>query len=94
MLAKNIFMKNPIFQTCPQCGEVNTLRISHPRNWRESFIDNLTFYKIYRCRKCGWRDYLSTFNRSALTVKIILSYSALVILIAFIVMMILSKLVK
>jgi hypothetical protein len=93
MQTKNIFIRNPIFQTCPSCGN-DALRSSHPRNWRERLVDNLTFYKIYRCRQCGWRHYLSTFNVSALSVKIILLYTISAFVIAYVVYMVLSKVVK
>jgi hypothetical protein len=92
MQTKNIFIRNPIFQTCPSCGS-DALRMSHPRTWKERLIDNFTFYKIYRCRQCGWRDYLSTFNPSALSIKVILLYTGFAILLSLIVFSILSKLV-
>lgn len=93
MKTKNIFKKNPLFQNCPNCQVGGTLRKSHPRNWKETLVDNLTSYKIYRCRQCGWRDYISTFNFSALTAKVILFYFGVVILISYIIIMILSKLI-
>jgi predicted RNA-binding Zn-ribbon protein involved in translation (DUF1610 family) len=94
MQKNNIFNKNPLFQECPGCGDSNMLRKSHPRGWNEALIDSLTFYKVYRCRKCGWRGYLSTFNASAITVKAIIFYVLMVVLAAYAVILVLSKLAK
>jgi predicted RNA-binding Zn-ribbon protein involved in translation (DUF1610 family) len=94
MHSKSIFMQNPLFQNCPKCGESGVLRKSHPRNWKETLINDVTFFKVYRCRKCGWRNFLSTYNSSAITLKAILFYAGLVIAVAYIVLFALSKLVK
>ncbi|MDR3626957.1 MAG: hypothetical protein P4L45_09000 [Ignavibacteriaceae bacterium] len=93
MRTKNNFRKNPMFQNCPQCLKSNTLRKSHPRNWKEALADNLTFFKMYRCRECGWRGHLSTYNSSALSAKLILFYASVVIVVSYIVLTVLSKLV-
>ncbi len=58
---KIIYSLNPVFKKCPSCGSAGTLHRSRSRNALEHLIKKLTFYKIYRCKSCGWRGYLSSF---------------------------------
>jgi len=94
MKTKNVFKKNPLFQRCPSCLKNGTLHQSHPRDWMETIINNLTFYKIYRCRQCGWRNYISTFNFTALSLRVFLYYLCIVALISYVILFVLSKIVR
>jgi predicted RNA-binding Zn-ribbon protein involved in translation (DUF1610 family) len=94
MAIKSTFIINPVFQHCPNCGAGNTLHKSRRRNLKEKLINSLKLYKIYRCRQCGWRGYLSTFNFSALSVKAVLLYAGIIILIYILVTAVIPLLVK
>jgi predicted RNA-binding Zn-ribbon protein involved in translation (DUF1610 family) len=90
---KSIFKKNPLFDKCPSCGEMNSLHRSHTRNWKEGLIKKFSFFKIYRCTKCGWRGYLSTININFSTLKFVVYYFGIAVIAAFIVLEILRKFV-
>jgi len=90
---RTIFEKNPLFHTCPGCGELNTLHRSSSHNWKEGFIKKISFFKIYRCTKCGWRGYLSTFNFNISALKFVGYYLGIAVIAALIMFEILSKFV-
>lgn len=86
-----IIKKNPIFQRCPSCKEPNVLHRSRIRNMREGFIKTFTFYKLYRCKKCGWRGYLSTLTLTVRSLKTLALYFAIALIAAFIVREVLKR---
>jgi predicted RNA-binding Zn-ribbon protein involved in translation (DUF1610 family) len=90
---RTIFEKNPLFHTCPACGEMNSLHRSRSHNWKEGFIKKVSFFKIYRCTQCGWRGYLSTKNLSVSALKFIAYYFGVAVITAFIVLEILRRFV-
>jgi len=95
MYKSNIILKrNPIYELCPSCKQKNSLHRSKAKNIKEDIIKKITFYRIYRCKECGWRGYKSTFGFSASSAKYILFYIALLILVVIIVDKILSIIVK
>ncbi len=82
---KIIVSKNPVFDKCPSCGEIGTLHRSRARNTKERLIKALTPFKIYRCKKCGWRGYRSTITLTLGSLKAIILYLFLAALTAYIV---------
>lgn len=86
-----VFRKNPVFGRCPSCNLPNTIHRSRARNWKESVIKKLTFYKIYRCNKCGWRGYLSTITLSSASIKNLFIYMLLGSVTALIINQLLKK---
>ncbi|HSD64892.1 MAG TPA: hypothetical protein VLB50_13905 [Ignavibacteriaceae bacterium] len=86
-----IYRKNPASEKCPSCFSEGTIYRSHSRNWREKFIKKITFLKTFRCKKCGWRGYRSTAFITGKSVRTLLVYLSIAIIIALIVRMILSR---
>lgn len=80
-----IFRKNPLYEKCPSCSSLSTLRKSSARILRETIIKNFSFWGIYRCKKCGWRGYKSRFLLTTQSLKngfiyiIIIAIAALII---------------
>jgi len=70
---------------CPSCKSENKFRISRPRSSWERTIQLLTFFKFYRCKKCGWRGLKLNFSFEAATIKKIILYILLMSIAAFIV---------
>lgn len=69
-----IFKRDPSFASCPSCGEQFSLRRSRARNFFENVVRSLTFYKTYRCNKCGWRGFRSTIIMTWQSVKNLVLY--------------------
>lgn len=91
MKNKNVLIKrDPLLSKCPECGELESLRRSHSRNLKERFFNHYTIYKLYRCKKCGWRGYLKTLTLSTFTFKVLLLYAGLIIITAIITYKVLS----
>ncbi|HKP11142.1 MAG TPA: hypothetical protein VJZ91_03500 [Blastocatellia bacterium] len=44
-------------RVCPACGW--RIHHSHTRGFKEKLIRAVTPYKMYRCRDCGWRGWVS-----------------------------------
>lgn len=82
---------NPALGRCPDCKKTGTLRRSKTRSTKESILKNFTFYKIYRCRECGWRGYLATLNFGMDSLKTLGFYILIAILAAFIIRFILIR---
>ncbi|MEG8945848.1 hypothetical protein [Rosettibacter firmus] len=76
---------NPLYIKCPECKSALTLHSSHSRNMKEQIIKRLTFFKIYRCKECGWRGYLSTYRFTKDSLKVLLLYGLIVLLSAYII---------
>ncbi len=82
---KVIYYKDPGFEKCPECGNI-TLHRSRSRNLFEKFLKRFTFFKIYRCRSCGWRGYRSTLTltmgsfKDVFIILILLGITAILVL--------------
>jgi predicted RNA-binding Zn-ribbon protein involved in translation (DUF1610 family) len=83
---KIIVSKNPVFDKCPECGAIGTLHRSRARNTKEMLIKALTPFKLYRCKKCGWRGYRSTITLTLGSLKALLLYLVLALITAYIVL--------
>lgn len=70
---------------CPSCKNENSLRISRPRNSKEKLIQILTFFRIYRCKKCSWRGLKINYSFEANVIKKMVIYLLLMLMAAFIV---------
>lgn len=92
MLDKLLKVNNSFNLKCPSCGEVNRIRRSHSRNIREKFFNHFTFYKIYRCKNCGWRGYLINIRFGISTLKVVLIYIMIAVIVGFITYQIISRL--
>lgn len=88
------FRRNPIYDRCPSCKQANALHRSRARNLKEEIIKKFTFFKIYRCRNCGWRGYLSTLRVTFSTMKYSIFYMLLLISVIIVVREILSFVAK
>jgi len=84
---------NPLYSKCPSCQSETTLRNSHTRNTKERIIKTVTWFDIYRCKKCGWRGWKSNYQLSARILRKIIFYLLLMLLAAFIVFNILKLVV-
>lgn len=91
---KLVINKNPLFDKCPECKEVATLHRSRARNIVESFIKRFTFFKIYRCTKCGWRGYRSTLAFTKASAKTLFFYILLAAVTAIVVRFVIAKFIK
>ena len=78
---------------CPSCPGDSSLRISRPRNSKEKLLRFITFFEIYRCKKCGWRGLKINFLFQVSTLKKILFYLFLMALASIIVYNILKYIV-
>lgn len=82
---------NPLYAKCPSCSSNDALRNSRPRNNRESLIKEVTWFELYRCKKCGWRGFKSSFNFNIRILKKIAMYLLLMGLAAFLVYQVLTR---
>ncbi len=88
-----IFKKNPIYEKCPSCTSIGSLRNSHSRTIWEKTIKNVTPFGVYRCKKCGWRGYRTKFILTKKSLKNAILYMILVLISAFIINQILKRFV-
>jgi predicted RNA-binding Zn-ribbon protein involved in translation (DUF1610 family) len=88
---KIIVVKDPVFGKCPDCGAIGTLHRSRARNTKERLIKALTPFKIYRCKKCGWRGYRSTVTLTMGSLKALLFYLILGAITAWIVRFVITR---
>jgi hypothetical protein len=84
--------KNPALKKCPSCFSEGSVYRSHSRNWKEKLIKRITYFRIYKCKKCGWRDYRSTVEFTLKSIQNLLMYIGIAIIIALIVRIILDRL--
>ncbi len=91
MRSNIIVDKNPLFDKCPDCRELGVLHRSRARNTKERIIKSTTFFKLYRCKKCGWRGYRSTLTITRQSVKVLFYYLLLAVFVGFIVRFVLTK---
>ncbi len=88
-----LFKKNPIYEKCPSCTSFNSLRKSQSRSIREKIIKNATPFRVYRCKKCGWRGYRTRIILTKKSLKNAFLYLILVLISAFIINQILKRFV-
>lgn len=92
MAGTNIFSKRDgSFQKCPDCSSSGTLRSSHSRNIFEAAVKRITFFKIYRCKNCGWRGYKSNLSITAESLKTLAIYIFIALICGIAVRFILKK---
>jgi len=91
---KIIFRKNPVYGKCPSCSEENVIKRSRSRNNFEKLLKLTSFFKTYRCAKCGWRGNLPTFVVTSDSLKNLLFYLSLALRSAFLVYQLLHRFVK
>ncbi len=84
-------VKNPLYAKCPSCSSADTLRKSRGRSTFEKIVRTVTWFDIYRCKKCGWRGFKSSFMLSFRVVKKILLYILMMIFTAFVVWQVLIR---
>ena len=84
---------NPSFGRCPDCKSIGSLRRSRSRNLTEQGIKFLTHLKVYRCKDCGWRGYMSTINITAASFKTISFYLIIAAVMGIIIEMVMSQLI-
>lgn len=88
-----IFKKNPIYEKCPSCTAINSLRKSRSRTVWERINKNITPFGVYRCKKCGWRGYRTRFVLTKKSLRNAFVYLVLVLISAFIINQILKRFV-
>ncbi|MBK9099637.1 MAG: hypothetical protein IPM14_16310 [bacterium] len=81
------------YSKCPVCGNEGELRNSRARNTKERIIKYLTWYELYRCKKCGWRGWKANFTFNKSLIKTIVLYLVLMVIAAIIVYNILKLVV-
>jgi uncharacterized protein with PIN domain len=83
----NIWMasRNQQIIKCPSCKGVSTLRNSRARNIKEKAIRSITWFELYRCKKCGWRGWKANITLEQRAIKKIIIYTLLMIISAFVV---------
>jgi hypothetical protein len=62
---------NPLFAKCPSCSSSDTLRISRARNSIEKIVKALSWYELFRCKKCvaGFEHSLVKKNSPVFTIN-------------------------
>ena len=92
MLDAKIFVqRDAAFTKCPDCKKSGFLRKSRSRSIFESIVKKITFFKVYRCRQCGWRGYRSTLVFSFESFKTLVIYIAIALVCAFAVKFIINR---
>lgn len=88
-----IFKKNPVYEKCPSCALIGSLRKSRSRTFWEKIIKNITLLGVYRCKKCGWRGYRTRFVLTKKSLRNAFVYLILVLISALIINQILKRFV-
>lgn len=92
MPGSTIFIKrDAVFQKCPDCRTAGYIRASRSRNLIETIVKKITFFKIYRCKKCGWRGYKSSIVLTSESFKTLLMYLFVALICAYAVKFIIKK---
>jgi hypothetical protein len=82
---------NPLFAKCFSCSSKDSLRISRARNTIERIVKAITWFDLFRCKKCGWRGFRSSLTINARWFKRIAIYLLMMILTAFLVYQVLIR---
>lgn len=82
---KVIVYRNPKMTTCPSCKEFGTLQRSRAKSMFEQIIKKISFFKYYRCNKCGWRGSMSYLIFTKRSFKLLLFYLFMALLTGYIV---------
>lgn len=88
-----VFRKNPLYENCPSCNTLGSLRKSRTRNLKEKTVKLVSNYGIYRCKNCGWRGYRSKFILTKQSIKNSVVYIFIIAIVAYIVLQILKRFV-
>jgi len=91
--ARAYYIINPAMQECPSCKTSGTLMRSRSRSTFEKFFGRFTFYKVYRCKKCGWRGKLRTIAITSKSLLVIFLYILLILGVSLITHQILKRLI-
>lgn len=70
---------------CPSCKSESTLRNSRARNTKERIIKTITWFELYRCKKCSWRGWRTNIVLEQRAIKKIIIYTLLMVIAAFVV---------
>ena len=70
---------------CPSCKSESTLRNSRARNNSEKIVRFISWFELYRCKKCGWRGWKMNIHFEQRLIKKIIIYVLLMIMAAFVV---------
>jgi uncharacterized protein with PIN domain len=73
------------FSKCPSCKSESALRNSRARDTKEKIIKAITWFELYKCKKCGWRGWKANFVFDQRLIKKMLFYVLLMIIAAFVV---------
>lgn len=57
----------------------------------EQIIKKITFFKIYRCKECGWRGFLPTYTFTKDSFKALLLYGFVILITAYIIRFIILR---
>ena len=87
---KLIFRRNPIYESCPDCGLPGTLHRSRARSFFEKILKRF-FIQHYRCKKCGWRGKRLMYTFTWDSVKNLAFYLFIAVIAAVIIRFILTK---
>jgi len=79
------------YTKCPSCLDESSLRVSKPRSSRERMIKSVTWFDIYRCKKCGWRGTKSSFRFTAAHFKRMILYLLMMIAAGLLVYQVLKR---
>lgn len=90
---KVIVYRNPKMTTCPSCKEFGTLQRSRAKTMYQQIIKKISFFKYYRCTKCGWRGSMSYLIFTKTSLKTLAFYLFLAMLAAYIVRFVLVRFV-
>jgi len=90
---KILISVNPQYSKCPSCKAALSLHSSRARNMREQIIKRITFFKIYRCKECGWRGYRATYTITKDSIKALLLYAVIILLSAYLIRFMILKFV-
>jgi len=90
---KIIVYSNPVFTKCPDCKTNGSLQKSRPRNFKEQMVKRFTFFRNYRCKKCGWRGYKSILTFAHDSQKAMLLYAGLIVIVIIVVRFVIEKFV-
>lgn len=86
-----LIYRNPQFSKCPSCKGVGALHHSRAKNMWEQIIKKITFFRLYRCKECGWRGFLSTVVLTNESLKAVMIYVGLVLVSGYLIRLILLK---
>ena len=91
--AKVLIRRNPQFGQCPSCKKVGTLHRSRSKTMTEQIMRKVSFFRIYRCKECGWRGFRSTLVITRKSLRNVFMYFLLVCVTAYVVQYLIANIV-